>query len=114
MQKRKNKKKKRKRIDVPLDKDSELIGLLMEFLDRLEPEDELFKFGKTKAEKIINRTTGMNPHFLRDIRATRLVIDYNFSEAKLAQYMGWSDGRPAARYVQLNAGNIVGGDYLWN
>ena len=111
MQNRKNKRNKRKRIPIPLDKEESLLGLLQEYLDTLQADEPLFPFSKSKAEEIIKRTTGMNPHFLRSIRATRLVIDYNFNEFKLQQYMGWSDGRPAARYVSLNADAILGGDY---
>lgn len=111
MQNRKNKRSKRKRIPIPLDKEKELVELLMEYVDKLQPDEALFPFSKTKAEKIINRVVGMNPHFLRDIRATRLVIDYNFNEYKLTQYMGWTDGRSAAKYVILNEKDIVGGDY---
>lgn len=111
MQNRKNKRSKRKRIPIPLDKEKGLIELLMEYLDKIQPDESLFPFSKTKAEIIIKRTTGMNPHFIRDIRATRLVIDYNFNEYKLVQYMGWSDGRSAAKYVILNENSIIGGDY---
>ena len=111
MQNRKNKRMKRKRIPIPYDKETELLDMLMEFLDKLQPDEPLFPFGKSKAEGIIKRITGMNPHFLRAIRATRLVVDYNFTEAKLMQYMGWSDGRPAMSYVKLNENAILGGDY---
>lgn len=111
MQNRKNRRMKRKRIPIPYDKEKELLDMLVEFLDKLQPDESLFPFGKGKAEKIIKEATGMNPHFLRDIRATRLVIDYNFNEYKLVKYMGWSDGRPASRYVILNTDSILGGDY---
>lgn len=111
MPNRKNKKQKRKRIPIPYDKEKELLDLLMQYLEPLGSEELLFPFSKSKAEKIIKDATGMNPHFLRDIRATRLVLDHNFNEYKLQRYMGWSDGRPAARYVLLNENSILGGDY---
>jgi len=111
MQNRKNKHMKRKRIPLPYDKEKELIDMLTEFLDKLQADEPLFPFGKSKAELIIKRVAGMNPHFLRAIRATRLVVDYNFNEHKLIQYMGWTDGRPAMSYVKLNENTILGGDY---
>lgn len=111
MQNRKNKRVKRKRIPIPLDKEKELLDLLMPYLDKLQPDAELFPFSKSKAEEIIKNSSGMNSHFLRVIRATRLVVDYNFNEHKLVQYMGWSDGRPAVSYVMLNENDLLGGDY---
>lgn len=99
MQNRKNKTQKMKTIPVPVKKEGDLILELCAYADTLEYEQPLFPFSIHKAESIINKT-GLNAHFLRDIRATHMAMNYHFTEYQLIQVMGWTDGRPAMRYVK--------------
>ena len=108
---RKNKKVKIKNIPIPYDKEGEFIRLLDEYLDMLKDDQSLFPFSTRMAEYKIEYELKMNPHTIRAYRATRLVVDYNFSEYKLMQYMGWANGLPAAPYMRQNMTDIIGGDY---
>lgn len=96
---RKNKEDKRKTCPCPIEKESELMNIVREYLSMVAFEDVLFPFSEGKARRIINKV-GFNPHYLRDIRATHLVWNYQFTEYALIQFMGWTDGRPAKRYVR--------------
>jgi len=108
---RKNKKVKIKNIPIPYDKEGEFIRLLDEYLDLFETDDPIFPFSRRIAEYKMEYEFKINPHTIRSYRAIRLVVDYNFNEYKLMQYMGWANGLPAEKYVRQNMNDIVGGDY---
>ena len=107
MQNRKNKHFKLKRIPVPIDKEIELVNLLIDYQNTL-PEDKspFFNFGVAKAEQIIKKVD-MNPHFLRDIRLTHLVTMYGYGSFELTKFAGWKDPRPAERYVRMDVKDLV-------
>lgn len=44
----------------------------------------------------------LHPHYLRHVRLTHLVEEYNYSTIALMQYAGWTDPRPASVYLQLD------------
>jgi len=96
-----------KRIPIPISKEYEMVRTIKNYLSALEPDTILFPFSVPTGERIINKCYGLNAHFLRDIRATHLVWNYEFTEFQLMMYMGWVDGRPAARYVKKDWRKIV-------
>ena len=51
----------------------------------------------------------LHPHYLRHVRLTHLVTEYDYSIARLMRYAGWSDPRPAAVYLQLNWRSLAKG-----
>ncbi len=99
----KNKKRHRKEIPVVIDREIEkkLFLLAYDYISKSYYDEPIFKFGKHWARKLLKKETGINPHFLRHIRATHLVIYYDFNEQLLRMFMGWSDTRPARHYMEL-------------
>lgn len=99
----KNKNRKRKNIPVPLDLKENAIffNLLAPYINDLEMHEELFPISYQRAYKIIHETMGVNPHWIRHLRATHLVVKYGYKEHQLMIYMGWSDPRPAKYYVEM-------------
>jgi len=102
MQNRKNRIKKRKELPVLPRKEQRFIKIVTDYIDTLKDDTPLFPFNKHRAYQIIRKNMDMNCHFIRDIRATHLVVIYKFDAFRLMKFMGWSDPRPAARYVQLD------------
>jgi len=99
---RKNKERKTKKQPIPIEKESSLCNFLIEYLNSLKEDQPLFKFGVKRATQIINDTLGFNVHFIRHIRATHLVVLYDFNEQHLIKFMGWTDARPAKHYMEIN------------
>ena len=106
MQNRKSPDFKRKNIPIPIAQEAELIRLLREYIDNLQPNDPLFDFTISKAEKIISKIN-MNPHFLRDIRLTHMVTIYDFNAFHLAKFAGWKNADPAEKYVRLGVTDLI-------
>lgn len=50
---------------------------------------------------------GLFPHLLRHSRVTSLVKDYNFTTARLMQFIGWKDSRTSQQYTHLNITDLV-------
>ena len=105
---RKNDGRPRKKLPVTLDKDYniELVNILLNYIKTKEEDEALFPITPTRAWQIISKY-GYNPHFLRDIKLTHLVIYNNFNDQELIKYAGWSDGRPAKNYIQLRYDDMV-------
>lgn len=106
MANRKNKKFKRKYIPIPVQKEQNLLSLLMDYASRLPDGSPLFSFGVSKARKILSKS-GMNPHFLRDIRLTHMVTVYNFNAFQLVRFAGWKNISPAERYIRMSTRDLV-------
>lgn len=109
----KNKIEHIKIIPFPLDNETnkKLNRIVQAYLSGLYPEEELFPFGKRRAEQIISSAIGFNPHFLRTCRLTHLVRYYNFSDQKLKTYAGWSDSRPSKNYIKINWEDLANSMY---
>jgi hypothetical protein len=106
MQNRKNKNYTRKSIPISIDKEKDFVQIIHDYIINLEEYNPLFPYGRAKAETIITKT-GMNPHFLRDIRLTHLVTIYDFREYQLTKFAGWKDSRPAERYIRLAITDLI-------
>ncbi len=102
----KNKQRKYKKIPVPVDKERELITYFLDYVDSIE-EDVLFNFTEQNAWKQMIKKIGVNPHFLRHIRLTHLVTEYDFNEYLLGMFAGWTDIRPAKHYMELKWKDIL-------
>lgn len=102
IQNRKNKHKLRKEVPIIESIDKGFVEIIERYLQTLTWEQPLFKFSKVWSWKIVHRIVGCNPHFLRDIRLTHLVVLFHRDGSRLQKYAGWSDLRPASSYVQLS------------
>jgi len=101
MQNRKNREYKRKNIPVLIEREHKFVRIIENYLEDINDEQPLFDFQKSQAYNIIKKELGLNCHFLRDIRATHLVTVHNLREFQLVMFMGWTDPRPAKRYVRM-------------
>jgi len=107
MQNRKNKDYKRKNIPITVSKESKMISVIREYLATLPSTDTpLFPICVRKAEYILAETP-YNPHFLRDIRLTHMVMIYDFNAFQLVKFAGWKDIKPAEKYIRLGIKDII-------
>ena len=103
----KNEKKDTKSVPIPLDNKEYaiLIGMIQEYISKLNMEDELFPFGYQYAYRLLKPY--FNPHWFRHIRATHLTLNNDLSAPLLRKYMGWTDDRPSAHYQEMKIGDIL-------
>jgi len=101
MQNRKNKTQKRKQIPLIFDIEFEFMSILEEYLRTLRDKEPLFNFGSRRAYDLLVRHTGFNCHWFRHIRLSHLASIYKMSEFRLERMAGWSDARPAKKYVKM-------------
>ena len=108
MPNRKHRERKYKELIIPMDveKESNISKHLTDYLQSLKDhhfnnEECLFHLSRSYAARIITDYCRFNPHFFRHIRATHLIVIYNFSPFLLQKFMGWSDTRPARYYMEL-------------
>lgn len=118
---RKHKKRKFKEIPLPENRDRDLIEIIFRYLKEFRcrlcrPEAPkcnncltapLFDFGIRRARQIVTETTGWNPHWLRHIRLSHLVVYSDFTSPLLQQYAGWSSISPASHYMELKWSDIL-------
>jgi len=102
IQNRKNKDQPRKFIPIMMDREKDFIVMIDEYLQCIENEEPLFKFGKHRAYQLLKKYTGYNCHYFRHIRATHLVTHYGLGSFELEKFLGWTDNRPAKKYVRLS------------
>lgn len=109
MPNRKNKTVKHKEIMIPLDVNIErkFVREIMIYANNFYPDDNLFEFCKSSAQKYCATKYHMNPHILRGIRATHLAVNYGFNEQELVRMMGWTDSRPARFYVSMRSSDFL-------
>lgn len=105
MRNQKHKSKKRKDIPVPLDLKENAIfwNMILEYLNTLSNNEELFPLSYQTAYDILTDKyhIDFNPHWIRHIRLTHLVTEYNYGGFQLMVYAGWTDLRPAKNYLEL-------------
>jgi len=107
MPNRKHRTRHFKDIPIPLDKEGVLIKYLNEYLKTLYMEDILFKFGKIRAYQLIRGATGFNNHWIRHLRLTHLVLNYDFNEQLLVKFAGWTNSLPAKEYMEIRWSDIL-------
>jgi len=105
------KNKSRLRKDIPIvtsdPRNKVLLELIADYCKGFSEEDELFPISRDRAYKLIIKYVECNPHFLRHLRLTHLVQEYNFTDSHLVLQSGWTDSRPAKHYVDLNWKNLI-------
>ena len=105
----KNRKDKRKKLPIRLDRkyNEELWEILKIYLKSIKYEyQELFPFNIRNAQRLINKIK-WNPHSLRKLRLTHLVIYENYTDQKLKYYAGWTDSRPAKAYIKMKYEDLI-------
>lgn len=107
MPNRKHRTRHWKDIPIPLDKEGVLLKMLNEYLRKLYPEDKLFDFGVVRCYQLIRKATGFNNHWLRHLRLTHLVLNYDFNEQLLVRFAGWTNSLPAKEYMELRWSDIL-------
>ncbi|MEM2175196.1 MAG: tyrosine-type recombinase/integrase [Candidatus Micrarchaeia archaeon] len=106
----KHKKRKIKKIPiVPVNiVERKLANYVIEYTNLFsDVKDVMWNISHQRAWKIFKKYLKMNPHFLRHIRLTHLVTEYNFNEHELKMYAGWTDTRPSSRYVEMRWTDIL-------
>ncbi len=98
---RKNRKNKHKEIGIPIDTNLEWIKILGSYTNSLTPLDLLFPFSTTRARKIFREHYNINPHYLRHIRVTHLIRDYELDPYSVEMIAGWSNLLPLESYKHL-------------
>ena len=103
----KNQKKLTKDIPIPLDRQETITiyNSIIDYITSIEMNDELFPFGYQYAYRKIKGY--FNPHWLRHLRATHLTVNYGFTETELKIYLGWTDTRPAAHYIEMKWADLL-------
>jgi len=106
MPNRKNRKKHFKEIPVRVDKEQELIKIIMDYTNPMLNDTLLFPISRIKAWRLLN-VLGMNPHYIRHIRLSHLVIYHDFTDQLLVQYAGWTNSEPAQHYIHLSYKDLL-------
>jgi len=106
MPNRKNKRTLNKTQPVPIDQERVLAGLIQSFISTFDDDVPIFDITPSRAWQI-TRKYGYNPHMMRHLRLTHLVIMYDFNEQLLIRFAGWTDGRPAKHYMELKWSDLL-------
>jgi len=101
MANRKNRKNKHKEIGIPIDTNLDFIKIIGTYTNTLTPLDLLFPISTTQAWKILKEKYNINPHYLRHIRVTHLVRDYELDPYSIEMIAGWSNLLPLEAYKHL-------------
>lgn len=104
----------KRKIDVMLtrpipiartEREEEMIKILVNYLNTLEPNDYLFNFTRQRAKQILEKVM-LYCHLLRHCRLTHLAVDYGFDNSDLRQYTNWASSKTADNYVHKNISNL--------
>ena len=77
------------------------LQIIDDYIETLSDEDEMFPYTRPQIEYKLKKFLPFNIHYIRDIRATHLYVLYDLKEEELKRAMGWTDSRPASRYVAM-------------
>lgn len=103
--------KSRKVKELPITSEWEenrrLMAIVREYLSKLEDDDELFTFALSRGEKLIKMHLNWNCHWIRHLRSRHLVIHHGWNSHKLRYFNGWTDDRPASKYVDMNWKDLI-------
>lgn len=92
------------RIDQPEEK--RYFEFINEHLSKLQPEEYVWNFSRFKAWRICNQYTGLPPHKLRGLRATRDAVEYELDAIDLKQKFNWESPNMAFHYASKSSHNI--------
>lgn len=78
----------------------------IELLMQSTPEDKpLVPYNRVTIYRWLKKSTGLNPHMFRAIRATHLA-QKGYTAHQLKQFFGWSSVSPSDYYVRLNTKDL--------
>ena len=88
---------------VPMPLWDPLTQVVIRYLETLRPDEVCWPFSQQYARKLVKKLGGpeVHPHLLRHTRLTHVVREYRLNEFDLMKLAGWSDPRPAKKYVHL-------------
>lgn len=87
--------------------DKEFIKILKDYLETRKPEEPLWTFSRSAFWLHLNKATGLFPHKLRGLRATKDVVDFNMNIVELKQKHGWSQDKTPLEYLKLSQSDII-------
>lgn len=100
-----NDKNKKRLALIRLD-ESWLIIPIKNLVELTPPFKPLVPFHRATIFRKLKKSTGINPHSFRAIRATHLASKFRFTAHQLKQFFGWSSVAPSDFYVSLNVEDI--------
>lgn len=92
------------RIDT--EEEKRYFTIIKEHLEGLNPEAYVWNFSRFKAWRYCNVATGLPPHKLRGLRATRDAVEFNLDAIDLKQKFNWSSPAMAFHYASKSSHNI--------
>jgi site-specific recombinase XerD len=105
LKKRNAKEKNLKRIAlVRLDEDW-VVTPINELINSTPEGLPLVNLNRFKIHYLLKKSTGLNPHMFRAIRATHLA-QKGFTAHQLKHFFGWSSVAPSDSYVKLNVEDL--------
>lgn len=98
--------KNRKRLALIRLDESWLIIPIKQLVNQTKPFSPLVPFHRATIFRKLKKSTGINPHAFRAIRATHLASKFRFTAHQLKQFFCWSSVAPSDFYVSLNVEDI--------
>jgi integrase len=92
------------RIDTPEEK--RYYEFIKEHLSTKQPEDYAWNFSRYKAWRTCNKATGLPPHKLRGLRATRDAVEFELDAIDLKNKYNWSSPNMAFHYASKSSHDI--------
>lgn len=93
-------------IPIIISKERKFVKILFDYIDPLDDEAELWPITRQRAYQILSEV-GMFNHYLRHIRLTHMVTDYDFTAAELKKFVNWSSSTSADSYVHLDVKDLI-------
>lgn len=91
---------------VDLEEEKRYFRLVYYYLISKQDEEYLWNFSRYRAWKEINRATGLPPHKLRGLRATRDAVVFELDAIDLKNKFNWSNPAMAFHYASKSSHNI--------
>jgi hypothetical protein len=107
MPNRKHRLRHEKDVPIPIEKERDLVNMIQSWISSLPKGEPIFNFSRVIGWKKIRKNFGCTSHWLRHVRLTHMVTNYDFNEQKLIKLAGWTDGRGAKHYIELKAKDII-------
>lgn len=90
-------------------KEKEIVTYLLEYIEKLNPQDILFPFSANNCYRTIKRHFGNEyyPHYLRHLRLSHLAQYYGFDALSIQAFVNWKSISSTNWYVHLNSQDIA-------
>lgn len=92
------------RVDMPEEK--RYFRIVYYYLAGKDDNEYLWNFSRYKAWKEINHATGLPPHKLRGLRATRDAVVFELDAIELKSKYNWANPNMAFHYASMSSHNI--------